>query len=71
MIEVTRKHWCDGCGREITGYSSGNTVIEIDDDGYAKAVGREFCEECAMSFQNWLKERRATNPEKSYIDQFR
>ena len=70
MIEETRKYWCDACGREIKGYSSGVNVIEFDGDGYAESIGRDFCKDCTVSFQNWLKERRATNPKKSYIDPF-
>lgn len=69
MIEETRKYWCDACGKEIKGYSLSMNVIEIDDEGYAESVGRDFCKECALSFQEWLKHRRATNPNKSYIDQ--
>ena len=71
MIEEVRTYWCDACGREIKEYSCGINVIEIDDEGYAESVGRNLCKDCAISFQNWLKERRATNPQKSYIDQFR
>lgn len=68
MIQEERTYWCDACGREIKGYHTTMNVIELDEDGYAESIGRDFCKDCAISFQNWLKERRATNPEKSYID---
>ena len=71
MIEETRKYWCDACGREIKGYSAGVNVIEFNDEGYAESVGRDFCKDCMLSFQQWLKDRRAANPGKSYIDKFR
>lgn len=68
MIEETRTYWCDACGRKINGYVGSIDVIEFNEDGYAESVGRDFCKDCMSSFQKWLKERRATNPEKSYID---
>lgn len=68
MIQEQRTYWCDACGREIKRYKYSTKFIELDDDGYPNSVGKDFCKDCAVSFQNWLKERRATNPEKSYID---
>lgn len=71
MIEEIRKIWCDACGKEIEGYRCGINIIEFDDEGFPLTIGRTFCEECAISFQRWLKERRATNPKKSFIDNFK
>ena len=71
MIEETRKYYCDACGKEIDGYMNTTEVIEVDDEGYAESVGRDFCKDCAISFQEWLKSRRATGPKESPIDKCR
>lgn len=64
MIKTTRQYFCDACGREIHGYSSGINVLEIDEDGYVQSVGYDFCKNCTLSFAEWKKSREKHKDDK-------
>ena len=61
MIEEIRQLYCDACKRRIPcgNYSSRRDVIFIDEDGYAQSIGMDFCEDCAKSFNEWIKQRES------------
>lgn len=58
MLVTTRKWYCDACGKEMKEYSSSREIIEVDEDGYAHSVGYDFCLECMLSFNDWIKSRK-------------
>ena len=57
MIKTTRKWFCDACHKEIDEYMSSRSIIEIDEDGYPQSIGYDFCKECTISFNEWMKSR--------------
>lgn len=58
MLVTTRKWYCDACGKEMKDYQSSRSIIEVDEDGYAHSVGYDFCLECTISFNDWIKSRK-------------
>ena len=61
MIKETRRYFCDACGKDMTNdmYVGRKEFITIDDDFYCHSEGFDLCKDCMISFNEWVKSRKA------------